>query len=457
MADIPAFIDQMRQLCLGQQHFLSAKKKPHHSPLWHQPSPSSQPEHPPTQTQDRSPTPKVGGKEGYLKVLPLTDRSQNSDATVSVVSPTSRVKGFGDLDNVSSSGISIVETHVEGEAYDVVIGGIEKVPGGSVYEKQLNFRNKHDRVVKLLLNEPRGWCGKNAVFLLDPIDPKAGHCLIFARYDEYIPFSVSGIISAVKVLADGSHPGGQQLRSRDIYLFETIAGRIMADVDYKVVDNRQVCNRVTVYGVPSFVFELDYEVEVPHFGTISVDIAYGGVFCAFVEVESIGLKNNENHDKLLMEAGELIQKAIQQSRSDIIHPKNNSIRGITNVVFVESIEPDREDRFGTSTTVVTPGRINRSPSGTSLSAWLAVLYSRGEIDNEPLRSYTVDGREMAGSVHSECEVGSYTGINPYIWGSAWVTAVKHVVMDPNDPLTKGLPKKEEDKPAIIGLGIEMEG
>ncbi|KAJ6024594.1 hypothetical protein N7540_005391 [Penicillium herquei] len=433
------------------------EKKPHHSQLWHKPSPSSQPEHSPTQTEDESPTPKVGRKEGYLKVLPLTDRSQNSDASVSVVSPTSRVKGFGDLDNVSSRKISIIETHVEGEAYDVVIGGIEKVPGGSVYEKQLNFRNKHDHVVKLLLNEPRGWSGKNAVFLLDPIDPKAGNCLIFARNDEYIPFSVSGIISAVKVLADGSHSGGQQLRSRDIYLFETIAGRVMADVDYEVVDNRQLCNRVTVYGVPSFVFRLDYEVELPHFGIVTVDIAYGGVFCAFVDVESIGLKNNEKHYKLLAEAGELIQKTIQQSRSGIIHPKNNSIRGITNVVFVESIKPDGEGRFGSSTTVVTPGRINRSPSGTSLSAWLAVLYSLGEIQNEPLRSYTIDGREMAGCVHSECEVGGYMGINPYIWGSGWVTAVKQVVMDPNDPLTKGVTKKEEDKPAIIGLGIEIEG
>ncbi|KAJ5719652.1 Proline racemase [Penicillium malachiteum] len=381
-----------------------------------------------------------------------------SEASGSVVSPTSRAKGFGDLDKESSTGISIVETHVEGEAYDVVIGGFEKVPGGSVYEKQLNFRNKYDRVVELLINEPRSWSGKNAVFLLDPIDRKAGHCLIFARNDEYIPFSVSGIIAAVKVLSDGSYSGDQRShsRSRDIYVFETIAGRVMAKPDYEVVDSKRVCKGVTVYGVPSFVFEQDYEVEVAHIGTVSVDIAYGGVFCAFVDVGDIELKNNQEHAKLLVESGQLIHQAIQQARSDIIHPKNNSIRGITNVVFVESVEPDGEERLTTSTTVVMPGRINRNPSGTSLSAWLAVLYNRGQINNEPLRSYTFDNSELTGNVHCECEVGGYTGINPYIGGKAWVTAVKQVVMDPKDLLTKRLPKKE-DKSANIGLGINMDG
>ncbi|KAJ5701474.1 Proline racemase [Penicillium malachiteum] len=381
-----------------------------------------------------------------------------SEASGPVVSPTSRAKGFGDLDNASSTAISIVETHVEGGAYDVVIGGFEKIPGGSVYEKQLNFRNKYDRVVESLISEPRSWSGKNAVFLLDPVDRKAGHCLIFARNEEYIPFSVSGIIAAVKVLADGSHSGDEQSHSssRDIYLFETIAGRVMAKADYEVVDNKRMCKNVTVYGVPSFVFELDYEVEVPLIGTVSVDIAYGGVFCALVEVEDIELKNNEKHAKLLVESGQLIHQAIQQARSDIIHPKNNSIRGITNVVFVESVESDGEERFSTITTVVTPGRITRNPSGTSLSAWLAVLYDRGEINNEPLRSYTFDNSELTGNVHCECEVGGYTGINPDIGGKAWVTAVKQVVIDPKDPLTKGLPKKE-DKTGTIGLGINMDG
>ncbi|KAJ5628566.1 hypothetical protein N7490_010794 [Penicillium lividum] len=364
--------------------------------------------------------------------------------------------------------MSAVESHAEGEACDVVIGGFESTRGRTMYGRLLNFRNEYDQRVNLLLNEPRGWNGKNAIFLLKPIAHGSERCLIMVKNDAYVPFSVSSIICATNVLAELPHAGGPMPRVPfQRYVFETGAGKIMAEASFtKTLERRYRCDSVTVYCVPSFVLELGYEVMVPGFGSLKVDIAFGGVFCAFVDVKSIRLRIQSDQGEKLVEAGERIRRALAGCGLEVVHPKDYSIRGVSNIVFIERIGKDGVQKVGLSATVLSPGRLSRSSSGTSTCAWLAVQHCRGQIASETFRSYSLLGTQFFGRVRGELRVGRYNAIYPSIQGRAWITGFKQVALDPTDPFAMGFrgpdqwgpmtDKKEEKQEDLVGLGIQFD-
>ncbi|KAJ6109888.1 hypothetical protein N7486_002123 [Penicillium sp. IBT 16267x] len=367
--------------------------------------------------------------------------------------------------------MSIVESHAEGEACDVVIGGLGSVRGRSMYGKLLNFRNEHDHRVQLLLNEPRGRNGKNAVFLLKPIAHDSTHCLIMVENNAYVPFSVSSIICATNVLAELPHAGGPVPRVPfHRYIFETGAGTVMAEASFsRTLDRRYRCDSVTVYCVPSFVLELGFEVWVPGFGAVKVDIAYGGVFCAFVDVASVGLSFKGDQGEELVRVGERIRRALANCGLEVVHPKDYAIRDISNIVFIEQVEKHGVRKVGLSATVLSPGRLDRSPSGTSTCAWLAIQHCRGEISSETFQSNSLLGTLFFGRVRGELRVGRYNAIYPSIQGRAWVTGFKQVALDPSDPFTMGFrgadqwgpgqgkeEEEEEEEEDMFGLGICFE-
>ncbi|KAJ5554632.1 4-hydroxyproline 2-epimerase 1 [Penicillium frequentans] len=375
------------------------------------------------------------------------------------------------FDNILGPGtMSIVESHAEGEACDVAIGGFESVRGRSMYGQLLNFRNEHVHRVKLLLNEPRGWNGKNAIFLLKPIAHDSERSLIMMKNDAYVPFSVSSIICATNVLAELPHAGGPVPRVPfHRYVFETGAGKVMAQANFtRTLDRRYRCDSVTVYCVPSFVLELGFVVQVPGLGAVKVDIAYGGVFCAFVDTESVGLRLQRDQGEELVRIGERIRRALANCGLEVFHPKDHAIRGITNIVFIEQVEEYGVRKIGLSATVMSPGRLVRSPSGTSTCAWLAIQHCRGEIASETFQSNSLLGTRFFGRVRGELRVGRYNAIYTSIQGRAWVTGFKQVALDPSDPFGmgfrgadqwgpgggKGKEEAEEGKEEdIFGLGI----
>ncbi|KAJ5752149.1 hypothetical protein N7520_009066 [Penicillium odoratum] len=364
--------------------------------------------------------------------------------------------------------MSVVESHAEGEACDVVIGGFKSTRGRTMYGRLMNFRNEHNQRVNLLLNEPRGRNGKNAIFLLKPIAHGSERCLVMVKNDAYVPFSVSSIICATNVLAELPHAGGPMPRVPfQRYVFETGAGKIMAEASFtKTLELRYRCDSVTIYCVPSFVLELGYEVMVPGFGSLKVDIAFGGVFCAFVDVKSVRLRIQSDQGEKLVEAGERIRRALADCGLEVVHPKDYSIRGISNIVFIERIGKDGAQKVGLSATVLSPGRLDRSPSGTSTCAWLAVQHCRGQIASETFRSYSLLGTQFFGRVRGELRVGRYNAIYTSIQGRAWITGFKQVALDPTDPFAMGfrgadqwgpITDKEEDKQEdLVGLGIQFD-
>lgn len=328
---------------------------------------------------------------------------------------------------------NVVGAHAEGEVGDVVTGGFLDIPAKTMHEKMLAFWTKHDQIRQLLLNEPRGREAKCANLIVVPWDPTADAGFLIMESEEYAPMSGSNAICVTTVLLETEMVPMRE-PSTTVRL-DTAAGLVVATAECK--DGK--CVAVELENVPSFVLALDLEVDVPGFGPVLVDIAYGGMMFALVDASSVGQRLDDfgRNGAALVELGERIKQAVRATFTPV-HPENPAISGVTNLVFTEPLTAAGDEMTGRNATVVSPGRLDRSPCGTGTSARLAVLHAKGLLDvGKVLRYRSFSGSEFIARVSRATTVGHYPAVVPLVKGRGFITSFQQVVLDSTDPYPYG--------------------
>ena len=147
--------------------------------------------------------------------------------------------------------------------------------------------------------------------------------------------------------------------------------------------------------MPSFATHLDAPVAVPGLGELRVDLAYGGAFCAFVDAEALGYAIVPDEARELAELGERIRPAVAE-QLEVAHPLEPALSALSFVVFTAAPRAGGDAR---NATVVAPGRLDRSATGTATSARMAVLAARGLIgDDEEFVNESVIGTRFVGRI-----------------------------------------------------------
>jgi len=207
-----------------------------------------------------------------------------------------------------------------------------------------------------------------------------------------------------------------------------------------VVEARAVCldgkcESVEFTNVPCFVGQLDAELDVESFGRIAVDVAYGGRCYAIADASALGFELVPGEARDLSLAGEAIRSAARE-QLECAHPENAAIAGVS---IVQIAEPWRGvGEVTRNAVVVAPGRLDRSATGTGLSARLAVLHARGLMKpGDSMTHASPIGSTFEGRIVEETRVGERPAIVPAIRGSAWITGVTQVLIDPSDPFPEG--------------------
>jgi proline racemase len=190
--------------------------------------------------------------------------------------------------------------------------------------------------------------------------------------------------------------------------------------------------RLTFENVPSFALELGAPVEVPDLGTLHVDVAYGGAFCAFVDASALGFEIVPSEARALADLGEAIRPHVND-QVEIAHPLEPALGHLSFVVFVA---PPRVGGDARHATIVSPGRLDRAPTGTATSARVAVLSARGEMGDAYVAESVIDTK-FTGRVVGRTRVGPLDAVVPSITGRAWITGFHQLVVDPTDPLGSG--------------------
>jgi proline racemase len=211
---------------------------------------------------------------------------------------------------------------------------------------------------------------------------------------------------------------------------DTPAGLVVAEV--AVEDG--AAESVTIRNVPSYSHALDQAVEVPGFGQVRYDIAYGGNFYAMVQLDDLGLPYDRAAKQQLLDAGLAIMDAINDQNRPV-HPENPEIDVCHHV---QLIAPGSDAKHSRHAMAIHPGWFDRSPCGTGTSARMAQLHARGELAlHTDFVNTSFIGRSFTGRLVEEVMVGDRPGVVPTITGSAWVTGTAQYLLDPTDPFPAG--------------------
>jgi trans-L-3-hydroxyproline dehydratase len=174
---------------------------------------------------------------------------------------------------------------------------------------------------------------------------------------------------------------------------------------------------------------------VPGLGRVRYDLAFGGAFYAYVDAADVGLTCRPESFRALIEGGLAIKRAVMADRS-VPHPLEEELSFLYGVVFVGPAESD--DAHSRNVCVFADGEVDRCPTGTSVSARLALHHARGEIGvDESLLIESILGTRFRGRVVETTEFGGYPAVIPEVEGSAHITGRHEFLIDPADPLRGG--------------------
>ena len=324
--------------------------------------------------------------------------------------------------------ITVVGCHAAGEVGNVVVGGVLPPPGATVFE-QMQALARDDSLRRLLLREPRGSVAVHANLVVPPTRSDCAAGFIIMEPTEYPPMSGSNTMCVATVLLE---TGMVEMKEPETTLrLEAPAG--VVEVTARCRDGK--CESVELTNVPCFADRLDAPIEVEGLGSLVVDIAFGGMWYAIADARALGFGLEPSEARDLSLAGELIRAAARE-QLPCVHPENPEIAGVS---VVQLAEPWRgTDAVTRNAVVVSPGRLDRSATGTGLSARMAVLHARGLMRvGDAMTHASVLGTTFEGRIAGETSVGGRPAIVPSIRGSAWITGITQVLVDPGDPFPEG--------------------
>ena len=326
--------------------------------------------------------------------------------------------------------IDVVGCHAEGEIGDVIVGGIQPPPGDTVWD-QSRWVAEDGRLRRLMLNEPRGGVFRHVNLLVAPTDPAADVAFIIMEPEDTPPMSGSNSMCVATVALETGIVA--MIEPTTTITLQAPAGLVAVVADCaggKVTG-------VTIRNVASFAAGRDLSLDVDGHGTVRVDTAFGGDSFVMVDARDLGVDIEPSAGRELAELGSRITRAAND-QLHFEHPTTDW----AHFSFCQIAGPLKRIGDGefsmVNTVVIEPGKLDRSPTGTGVSARMALLRAQGVMGvGDRLRMRSIIGSEFVGEIDADTNIGGLDGILPLVSGRAWRTGRFIYEVDPTDPWPLG--------------------
>ena len=330
------------------------------------------------------------------------------------------------LDNA----VEIVGCHAEGEVGDVIVGGVETPPGKSIWE-QAAWIAADQTLRNFVLNEPRGGVFRHVNLIVPALHPDAAVGWIIMEPEDTPPMSGSNSLCVSTVLLETGIVPMQEPKTE----FKLEAPGGLVDVVAQCRNGK--AERITVRNVASFADKLDVPLEVEGIGTLTVDTAYGGDTFVLVNAADAGFSIVPNEARDLCEVGIRITAAANEQLA-FTHPGNPAIKHVSFCQFTQPVYQEEGRNIGKNAVVIRPGKVDRSPTGTGLSARLAVMHAKQQAGvGYTFVARSIIDSEFIGRIDEVTDIGGAAAIRPSISGRAWITGKTFHCLDETDPWPAG--------------------
>ena len=305
--------------------------------------------------------------------------------------------------------IQIIDSHTGGEPTRLVIGGFPDLGTGSMAERRAMLAAQHDAWRAATVLEPRGNDVIVGALLCEPVDKANTAGVVFFNNTGYLGMCGHGTIGLVASLA---HLG--RIRP-GVHGIETPVGTVSTTLHED--------GSVSVRNVPAFRLHHRLTVNVPGYGSVIGDVAWGGNWF-FLVTEHAQRVTSDNLQALTQ-----FTTAIQQALQAQGH--RGSDGGVIDHVEVFADDDQADSR----NFVLCPGgAYDRSPCGTGTSAKLACLAADGKLQpGQVWRQASIIGSVFEASYEREGDK-----IVPTLRGRAHMSAEATLLIDQDDPFGWGI-------------------
>lgn len=328
--------------------------------------------------------------------------------------------------------ITTLDTHTAGEPLRIVTGGMPELPGATILERRRYMQEHYDHIRKALMWEPRGHYNMYGCILTPPVTPGADLGVLFMHNEGYSTMCGHGTIGlATALLETGALPARGK---HTPVILDTPAGLVRATAH---LDGSGHVEKVSFLNVPSFLYARELQLMVGHYGSLTVDIAFGGAFYVILPASEIGLHVSPELTSELVQAGEAIKQAINV-HTRVRHPIEDDLSFVYGTIFTD--KPAASTHHSRNVCIFANGEVDRSPTGTGVSARLALHDAKGEIaEGQRIVIESILGAVsvFGGRVAERTSIGPFEAIVPEVSGTAYITGRHEFFIDPRDQLGQG--------------------
>ncbi|PTE10175.1 proline racemase family protein [Mesorhizobium helmanticense] len=326
--------------------------------------------------------------------------------------------------------LTVVDMHTGGEPLRIVTGGYPALPKGTILEKRAYVRDHLDHLRKILMFEPRGHYDMYGALLVEPDLPGADLAVLFMHNEGYSTMCGHAMVALGRYAVDE----GLVARREPVTTVNIQApcGLVVASVEVR--DGK--AGAVSFESVPAFLFARDQQIELPDYGAIGFDIAYGGAFYALADCHQFGLEFGRSRVRDFVDAATVLTETLK-TEFPLSHPDHADL-----AFLYGSILTDGMDAFSGEATknicVFAEAQVDRSPTGSGVTARLAAMYARGEIAIGQARTFeSIAGSRFSGSVTRTAKAGPHDAVIARVGGRAYYSGRAEFIVEPDDELGRG--------------------
>lgn len=327
--------------------------------------------------------------------------------------------------------LSVIDMHTGGEPVRIVTGGYPPIPRGTILEKRAWVRENLDHLRKMLMFEPRGHYDMYGVLPVEPDLPGADLAVLFMHNEGYSTMCGHAVVALGRYAVDQGIVAA--VEPVTIVNIECPCGMVVASVEVK----EGKAGAVSFESVPAFLHARDLSVDLPGHGRIAFDVAYGGAFYALADCRQFGLAFGQSRARDFVDAAVALTERVKRD-VPLAHPDHADLAFLYGSILTDGGDGSR----GVATRnvcVFAEAEVDRSPTGSGVTARLAAMHARGEIGlGEPRLFKSIVGSRFTGEVARTIALADgRQGIVARVGGRAHYSGKAEYWVEDGDELGRG--------------------
>lgn len=337
--------------------------------------------------------------------------------------------------------IETVEMHTGGEPVRIVTAGYPAIRGATLLEKRRDALARLDAYRRFIMWEPRGHFDMYGVLPVAPDRPDADMAVLFIHNEGYSTMCGHATIALGRYALDQGLIAMQDGKARlglqcpcglvEVTVRGTPDG---ADHDAR---GKWEAGPVSFVSVPAFAFALDREVEVPGHGRARLDIGYGGAFYAFLPAARFNLDVRHSPTRDLVAAATAVTAAVK-AQVVLDHPESADLAFLYGTILTDGADAYDATTASANICVFAEREVDRSPTGSGVTARIALQMARGQIKLGQRRRFeSVTGSEFTAAAVAELAYGRFAAVRVEVTGQAYYSGRSIFTVEADDPLAGG--------------------